>query len=175
MLLCISGALRRDSTNTKLVQEAARHYGGAHTLADIRFPLYDGDAEKAEGIPAPVQTLSDQIASAEAVVIASPEYNQSFTGVLKNALDWVSRTDGSPWQDKPVAIMSAAAGRAGGARANYALRLALTTFRPRLLTGPEVLVANSGSQFDEEGRLTEPRYERALTGLMEALRAEATR
>ena len=175
MLLCISGALRRDSTNTKLGREAARHYGGAHALADIRFPLYDGDVEKADGIPDAVQTLADRIARAEAVAIASPEYNQSFSGVLKNALDWVSRTEGSPWGGKPVAIMSAAAGRAGGARANYALRLALTPFRPRLLTGPEVLVADSGSQFDDDGRLTDPRYEKALAGLMEALRTEAAR
>ncbi|MEM0947554.1 MAG: NAD(P)H-dependent oxidoreductase [Pseudomonadota bacterium] len=175
MLLCISGALRRNSTNTKLLREAARHYGRPHALGDIRFPLYDGDAEEADGIPEAVQSLSDQIASAEAVAIASPEYNQSFSGVLKNALDWVSRTDGSPWANKPVAIMSAAAGRAGGARANYALRLALTPFRPRLLTGPEVLIALSGDQFDQNGHLIEARYEKALVELMEALRSEAVR
>lgn len=156
-----------------LVREAARLYGGPHELADIRFPLYDGDAETEDGIPAIVQTVADQIAAADAVVIASPEYNQSFTGVLKNALDWISRTDGSPWAGKPVAIMSAAAGRAGGARANYALRLAMTPFRPRLLTGPEVLVADSRKQFNEAGRLTDARYEKALTGLMQALRTEA--
>ena len=175
MLLCISGALRRESTNTKLLCEAARHYGGAHAFADIRFPLYDGDEEDASGVPAAVETVARQIAKADAVAIASPEYNQSFSGVLKNALDWISRVDGTPWQDKPVAIMSAAAGRAGGARANYALRLAMTPVRPRLLTGPEVLVASSGSQFDDQGRLTEPRYEKALSGLMAALRAEAGR
>lgn len=175
MLLCISGALRRDSTNTRLVREAARLYGGEHTFADLRLPLYDGDLEDGEGIPEEVRRLAEAIAGAEAVAISCPEYNQSMTGVMKNALDWVSRVKGSPWRDKPVAIMAAAAGRAGGARSNYILRLALNPFRPRLLTGPEVLVANSRHAFDETGRLLEERYTKALTELMEALRAEARR
>jgi chromate reductase, NAD(P)H dehydrogenase (quinone) len=175
MLLCISGALRRDSTNTKLVREAARHYGGEHGLADLRLPLYDGDTEQAEGIPDAVDRLAEAIAGAEAVAISCPEYNQSMSGVMKNALDWVSRVKGNPWRDKPVAIMAAAAGRAGGARSNYILRLALNPFRPRLLTGPEVLVADARNAFDESGRLISERYAKALTELMDALRREAAR
>ena len=175
MLLCLSGALRRDSTNTKLLREAARIYGGEAVFGDLRLPLYDGDLEDAEGIPQPVQTLADALFAARAVAIATPEYNQSFTGVIKNALDWISRVKGGPWRDKPVAIMSAAAGRAGGARANYALRLAMTPFRPRLLTGPEVLVADASNQFAEDGRLSNERYLSMLTELMEALRSEADR
>ncbi|NNK68296.1 MAG: NAD(P)H-dependent oxidoreductase [Rhodobacteraceae bacterium] len=175
MLLGISGSLREASVNRKLIREAARFYGGEFIEADLRFPLYDGDLEDRDGVPDEVQTLSEQIAAAEAVVISSPEYNQSFSGVLKNALDWVSRTKGGPWRDKPVAIMSAAAGRAGGARANYALRLAMTPFRPRLLTGPEVLLANAGKQYDENGHLTDERTRTALEELMQALKAEAAR
>lgn len=175
MLLCISGSLRADSTNTKLAREAARLYGGDHVFGDIRLPLYDGDLETAEGIPEGVTRLADQIAEAEAVVISTPEYNQSFSGVLKNALDWVSRTDNAPWRGKPVALVSAAAGRAGGARASYALRLAMTPFRPRLLTGPEILVADARNQFDADGRLTGELYLKNLGDLMDALRAEATR
>lgn len=175
MLLCISGSLRTDSVNTKLLREAARLYGGPSAFGDIRLPLYDGDLEKADGIPEPVQRLADRIREAEAVAISTPEYNQSLSGVLKNALDWVSRVDGSPWRDKPVAIMSAAAGRAGGARANYALRLAMMSFRPRMLTGPDLLLANAASEFDPDGRLASERYEKALTELMGLLRAEAAR
>ena len=134
-LLLFPGALRSGSFNRKLAWEAAAHYGGEADMADLDLPLYDGDVETAEGVPAKVQALAEQIAAAPAVVIATPEYNQSFSGVLKNALDWVSRTDVAPWLDKPVAIVSAAAGRAGGARAQYALRLAMNPFRPRLLTG----------------------------------------
>lgn len=173
----LCGSLRADSWNLKLLHEAVHHFGDCDfTQADIRFPLYDGDHEAAEGVPAAVRQTADQIAGADAVVIASPEYNQSVSGVLKNALDWISRTGGSPWQGKPVAIMSANAGRAGGARGQYALRLCLAPFRPLLVPGPEVLVAGPDKEFDADGRLQNSHYEAALSGLMDELRtAAATR
>jgi len=95
--------------------------------------------------------------------------------VMKNALDWISRTKLGPWKGKPVAIVSAAGGRAGGERSQYSLRLCLTPFRPRLLTGPEVLVGDAEAQFDAEGRLTNDRNLAALTELMEELHAEVRR
>ncbi len=171
-LLGISGSLRKDSTNTKLMRHAATHFA-ADTFVEgnLRLPLYDGDVEAADGIPAEVQTLSDQIKAADAVIIATPEYNKALPGVLKNALDWVSRTEGAPWRDKPVAIMSAAAGRAGGERSQFSLRLAMAPFRPVLLQGPEVLVASSGKQFDESGVLINEQNDRALKELMADLKA----
>lgn len=175
-LLGIPGALRAASTNRLLLAEARRAFGEArHTEADLRLPLYDGDLEKAEGIPPGVQSLADQIAAADAVVIATPEYNKAPPGVLKNALDWVSRTKGAPFRDKPVAIISAADGRGGGDRSQFALRLMLTPFRPRLLPGPEVMVAESSKAFTPEGHLIDPRYQKALAELMQALRSEASR
>ena len=173
-LLGIPGSLRQGSFNRHLIREAGRLMEGAtFTEADIDLPLYNGDVEDTEGIPAKVQVLADQIGAADAVVISTPEYNQSFSGVLKNALDWVSRTEGAPWKGKPVALISAAAGRAGGARAQYALRLAMTPFRPRLLTGPEVMVATAQDQFTN-GKLAEDEvYERSLRVLMKLLKAEA--
>ena len=175
-LLTISGALRAGSTNRLLLAEGARVFGPAKVVhADLRLPLYDGDLEDAKGIPEDVQHLADQIRAADAVVISTPEYNKSLSGVLKNALDWVSRVPESVWRDKPVAIMSAADGRAGGERAQFALRLCMVAFRPRLLTGPEVMVANSRSAFDATGRLTETRTVKGLTELMQALRVEAMR
>lgn len=173
MLVGFCGALRAESSNRRLMFEAARLYGGEFLEADIRFPLYDNDLEDRDGVPASVRLLSEQIAGAEAVIIAAPEYNQSFSGVLKNALDWISRTEGAPWRDKPVALMSSAAGRAGGARAQYALRLAMNPFRPRLLTGPEVLVADGRNQFDADGRLTNEKNLKSLTELMDGLRTAA--
>ena len=173
-LLGISGSLRKGSYNSMLMREAARLFDPAEfTEADLRLPLYDGDLEKAEGIPAPVQRLADQIAAADAVVISTPEYNKAPSGVLKNALDWASRTDGKPWAGKPVAIMAATAGRAGGERTQFALRLMMVAFRPQILQGPEVLVGQNAGQFDEAGRLTNDRYEAALTELMGDLRAAA--
>ncbi|KPU84895.1 NADPH-dependent FMN reductase [Marinosulfonomonas sp. PRT-SC04] len=173
-LLGISGSLRAGSFNRMLIREAGRLMpDAAYVDADLDLPLYNGDVEAADGIPAGVQRLADQIAAADAVLISTPEYNQSFSGVLKNALDWVSRTEGAPWMGKPVAIVSAAAGRAGGARAQYALRLAMTPFQPRLLTGPEIMVAGAHNQFVDGQLINGEHYEISLKALMVALRAEA--
>lgn len=172
-LLGISGSLRRDATNRKLVREAARLYGEAeYAEADIRLPLYDGDIEEGLGIPEEVRGLAERIAASDAILIAAPEYNKSISGSLKNALDWVSRVDGNPWKDRPVAVMSAAAGRGGGEVAQYAVRQALQAFRPRIVNGAPVMVAAAHSEFDGDGHLTSKSYIEALTQLMAALRAE---
>ena len=172
-LLGICGSLRAASYNRMLMHEAARLFDAAEfTEADLRLPLFDEDIEAADGIPAQVQTLADQIAQADAVVIAVPEYNKALPGVLKNALDWVSRTKNSPWADKPVAIMSATGGRAGGERTQFSLRLCMVPFRPLLLMGPEVLVGQAKDQFDGQ-TLANPINYKALEELMAALRRAA--
>lgn len=174
-LLGISGSLRKASTNTKLMRCAADIFAPDTFIeGDLRVPLYDGDLEAAEGIPASVQKLADQIAAADAVIISTPEYNKALSGVLKNALDWVSRTKGGPWKDKPVAIMSAADGRAGGDRAQFSLRLAMVMFQPRILQGPEVMIADSSNQFDANDKLTDERSVKMLTALMDNLRASTS-
>lgn len=172
-LLGISGSLRKDSVNSKLIREAARLFGEAQfTEADLIFPLYDGDLEEADGLPTKVQTLVDQIASADAVIISTPEYNGGISGVLKNALDWVSRAKPSPWAAKPVAVMSAAAGRAGGVRAQTMLRTCMTPFSVRLAAAPEVGIASAMSEFDDDGRLMSDRYQASVTRLVDALKSE---
>ena len=175
-LLGISGSLRSASTNSQLLREAARLFGECtYVEGDLRMPLYDGDLETEAGVPEAAQVLARQIADADAVVIATPEYNKAPPGVLKNALDWVSRVQGNPWAGKPVAVMSAASGRAGGERAQMILRACMVPFRPRILQGPEIHLAAASDQFDPEGRLTGELYVRELTALMEALRAEIGR
>jgi chromate reductase, NAD(P)H dehydrogenase (quinone) len=175
ILLGICGALRTGSTNRLLLTQAMHAFGPAtHTIADLRLPLYDGDLEDAHGIPPSVQTLADQIASADAIIIATPEYNKALPGVLKNALDWVSRTKGAPFHDKPTAILSAAAGRAGGERAQFSLRLCLVPFRAHVLPGPEVMIAESGNAFDTEGQLIDARSVKVMTELMQNLRDAIT-
>jgi len=170
-LLGLSGSLRENATNRKLLREAARLFApGSFIEADLNLPLYDGDLEEGEGIPAAVQTLADQIAQADAVIVSTPEYNKGPSGVLKNALDWVSRTKGNPWVDKPVAVMSAAAGRAGGERAQMILRAYMVPFQPFILQGPEIHLANSSNEFDDDGRLTSERYEKSLNALMQKLK-----
>lgn len=175
-VLTICGALRAGSTNALLLGEARRVFGPARwVMGDLRLPLFDEDVEIASGIPAPVQLLADQIKAADAVIIATPEYNKALPGVLKNALDWVSRTKGGPWRDKPVAIMSAADGRAGGDRAQFSLRLCMVPFRARVLAGPEVMVAHSRSAFGEDARLLDAQTVKVLTELMDDLKGEVRR
>jgi len=175
-LVGLCGSLRKGSFNRKLLAEAVRLFDPAdYAEGDLRLPLYDGDLEDAEGVPEAAMHLARQIAAADAVVIACPEYNKALTGVMKNALDWISRTKLGPWKGKPVAIVSATGGRAGGERAQYSLRLCLVPFRPRLLPGPEVLVGDTEAQFDAEGRLTNARNLAALTELMDELHAEVRR
>lgn len=174
-LLGLCGALRAGSTNRLLLREAMRLYApAAWEEGDLRLPLYDGDHE-AQGIPEGVVRLAAQVQAADAVVIATPEYNKAPPGVLKNALDWLSRVPGRALKDKPVAIVSAAAGVAGGARAQFALRLWLTPFLPRVIQGPEVLVGRSDQAFDAGGRLADPVAARLLAELMAALAAEVGR
>lgn len=174
-LVGLCGSLRAGSTNRLLMREAARVFAPAtFTEANLRLPLYDGDLE-AVGIPEEVTALAEMIRAADAVVVVTPEYNKNISGVLKNALDWISRTKGAPLRDKPVAILSAAAGRAGGERAQFSLQLCLNPFRARVLPGPEVMIADSANAFDEGGRLKDPRSIAGLEELMAALRAEVRR
>ncbi len=173
VLIGISGALRQGSTNTMLVREAARAFGdAAFHLADLNLPLYDGDLEAADGVPAPVMDLAERIKTADAVAISTPEYNKAPSGVLKNALDWLSRTKLAPFEGKPVAIMSAAAGRSGGERAQSALRLMLAPFGALVLPKPEVMIAGSRNAFDADGRLKDENSFAQLEKLMASLRTK---
>jgi chromate reductase len=170
-LLGISGSLRAGSYNSMLVREAARVFApDEFVFADLRLPLYDGDLE-ARGMPDSVLTLCDRIGAADAIVISTPEYNKNPSGVLKNALDWVSRVRPVPLAGKPVAVVSAAAGLAGGQRATAALYLMLIPFKVRLVAEVEVAVGNAGDRFDGDGRLTGERPLAALEKQMAALRA----
>ncbi len=170
-LIGISGSLRTNATNRKLLHEAARLFGDcAYSEADINFPLYDGDDEARSGIPDVVKKVHAQIMNADAVLISTPEYNKGPSGALKNALDWISRVEGNAWDEKPLAVMSAAAGRAGGERAQMVLRGFMVPFRPMILQGPEIHLAASHSAFDDNGHLTGEMYVKDLTALMKALK-----
>src|SRR5690606_7440480 len=118
---------------------------------------FNEDVE-AEGDPEPVRVLKQAIAEADALLIATPEYNYSTTGVLKNAIDWASRpTNGapSPLAGKPTALMGASPGMGGSARAQLALRQSFVFTQTPVLPGPEVLVSNAHERFDDSGKLTD--------------------
>jgi chromate reductase len=173
MLLGLCGSLRAASLNRKLMGEGAACFGGTFAEGDLRLPLYDGDLED-RGLPPEVSALCAAIAAADAVLIACPEYNKAPPGVLKNALDWISRVKPNPLAGKPVALVSATGGRAGGERAQTMLRAMLAPHRAETLGWPEVLVGEAEEQFDAGGRLTNARNAAALEQLMTRLRAAAS-
>ena len=104
--------------------------------------------------------------------LTSPEYNKGISGVLKNALDWISRVPGSFLKNKPVVVMSAAAGRSGGETSQYMVRSCLTPFGPRLISYPIICVANASKEFNENGILTSDRYIRSIKEAMANLKKE---
>jgi chromate reductase len=165
-ILAISGSLRRASHNSALLAEAARHgnvtvYDG---LADL--PLYNEDIEHAPG-PA-VERLRRSIASADALLIATPEYNGSIPGGLKNALDWASRPYGaSALIGKPAAVVSASTGQFGAAWAQAEVRKVLSISAARVLP-LELAVPHAHSRFDANGQL-EPEYADALRAVVHGL------
>jgi chromate reductase len=170
-LLGISGSLRAGSYNSMLVREAARVFApDEFTFADIRLPLYDGDLE-AKGMPPEVTRLCDQVREADAIVMSTPEYNKNPSGVIKNALDWISRVQPVPLTDKPVAVLAAAAGFAGGQRAQGIFYLMLIPFKVRLVNAAEVNVGSAHTRFDDAGRLNDEILISGLEKQMKALRA----
>jgi len=171
-LLAISGSLRKGSFNRKLLALAVEAFGPATVLeADLNLPLYDGDLEERVGLPEPVQALTEQVRQADAIVIASPEYNKGMTGVLKNATDWISRAPGGLLAGKPVAIVAASAGRTGGETARFMVMSNLLQLQARIVPGPAVLIAGAQDAFDDAGRLKDEGSVRMLQRQMDALRA----
>jgi chromate reductase, NAD(P)H dehydrogenase (quinone) len=170
----IAGSLRRGSYNRGLIQAASELAPAgtklvAHDLGDL--PLYNADVE-AQGDPRPVARLKRAIASADALLIATPEYNHCVPGVLKNAIDWASRPPrNSVLTGKPVAIMGASTGGGGTARAQAHLRDGLAYTNGLVLPLPEVLVSSAAAKFDAENRLTDEETRDEVRDLLKALAA----
>ncbi|HYF64129.1 MAG TPA: NAD(P)H-dependent oxidoreductase [Herpetosiphonaceae bacterium] len=156
----ISGSLRQQSFNTALLHAASELLPPAATLEIVHLgeiPGYDQDALDAGGFPAPVQRLRDTIGAADALLIASPEYNYSISGVLKNAIDWVSRPGPNkelPFDGKPLGMMGATPGLYGTVRAQTHLRQIAVYLNMFPINKPEVLVTQAGQKFSA-GRLTD--------------------
>jgi len=177
-VLGIAGSLRAASFNRALLRAAQELAPpgmeiGTFDLAPI--PLYNADVE-AKGDPEPVAALKAAIRQADAILIVTPEYNFGVPGVLKNAVDWVSRPPrGSALQGKPAAIMGATPGRGGTGRAQLQLRQAFLFTETYALLQPEVLVASAQEKFDASGRLTDEPTRKIVVKLLEALAAWTAR
>lgn len=171
-ILGISGSLRRRSFNRALLVAAQEMLpdGVTMDIADLRpLPMYNGDLE-AEGTPQAVSDFREQIREADALYIATPEYNYSVTGALKNALDWASRNtpDKNPLNGKTAAFMGVG-GRFGTARSQDHLRDILAHNDIAILPKPNVLLHNNGTLFDEYGRLIDPDTRRRIQTQLTAL------
>ncbi len=171
--LGISGSLRRQSLNTAALRACIKLVSAGDTLslADISaIPLYNEEIRE-QGLPAPVMTLRDQILKADAILIATPEYNYSIPGVLKNAIDWASRPPSQPFEGKPIALISASPGGFGGARAQYYLRQVFIYLNGLILNRPEAMISAAHTKFDAQGELTDSatadQLRAVLTGLAE--------
>jgi chromate reductase len=163
-LLAISGALRKGSTNTRLLHVLADVARGAADVEIVTvhgIPLYDGDDEDANGKPESVKALDAKIRACDGLVISTPEYNFSVPGVLKNAIDWLSRL-GSPFKGKRVGIIGAADGPLGTGRSQYHLRQTLQSLDTITMPKPEFFLPHSRGKFDEDGQLMDAEDRRRL-------------
>jgi chromate reductase, NAD(P)H dehydrogenase (quinone) len=176
-VLGISGSLRHDSYNTKLL----RHAGELFETEGVEFEMYDGlkeippydqDGEVQEP-PGAVSRIRDAVREADAVFFTTPEYNSSIPGTLKNALDWASRPlAANAMRNKPVAVIGASAGMFGAVWAQAELRKVLGAMGARVADG-EVAIGHAMDRFDADGRLNDPNLEDEVREVVRTLMAEA--
>lgn len=156
-VLGICGSLRKKSFNRSALHAAAEVMPANMQLTIAEFgdiPLFNQDVLD-QGVPQAVTRFAEAVRAADALLIASPEYNFSVTGVLKNAIDWLTRVPVQPFKDKPVALMSATGGPVGGARHQYELRKILGSQDAIVLTRPEIFISLAHTKFDASGKLTD--------------------
>lgn len=173
-LIGIGGSLRQGSYNTGVLRAAAElmPQGSALEVHGITgVPLYNADEEAAQGIPEAVTALKEALAGADGLVLATPEYNNSIPGVLKNTIDWMSRPPadiGRVFGGKPVALVGASPGGFGTILAQEAWLGVLRTLGTRPWFGKKMLVSKAGALFDEQGNLTDPKAREQLRDYLAA-------
>ena len=172
-ILGISGSLRAGSFNTALLRAAQQVAGDgiafdAVTLHGI--PLYDGDAEARDGLPAAVTTLKDRIIASDGVLLVTPEYNNGIPGVFKNAIDWLSRPAADiarVFGDKPFALVGASPGGFGTILSQNHWLPVLKTLGVQLWAGNRLMVSRAGSAFDADGELVDAKLREQLAGFVQ--------
>jgi NAD(P)H-dependent FMN reductase len=179
-ILAFSGSARRESLNRRFLAVAARavtEAGASVTLldpAEIALPLYEGDLEDREGLPANAAKLIALITAHAALLIASPEYNSMITPLLKNTLDWCSRADDNPFEGKVAAVISASPGQYGGVRSLQLAQQLLLKLGCHVVPGQCVL-PHANKAFDGEGRLVDARARESVQEMAANLLKTAAR
>ncbi len=172
-ILAFAGSLRKGSYNKALVRAAVElaPENVAMEVFDLEgIPPFNQDLETQP--PQRVIEFKTKIRATDALLIATPEYNYSVSGVLKNAIDWASRpSSGNPLEGKPVAIMSASIGRFGGARAQYHLRQTFVFLDMHPINRPEVMLSDAPHNIDTNGNVTNETTRKLIRQLLEALAA----
>jgi chromate reductase len=170
-ILGIAGSLRKDSYNRyalKTAQEMMPEGAVLHLIELHDIPVFNQDHESTP--PQAVLEFKRWILAADAILFATPEYNYSVPGALKNAIDWASRPYGdNAWLGKPAAIMGASSGMLGTARAQYHLRQILVAFNMPVISQPEVMIGLAAQRFDREGMLTDQSTRQHIQDLLVAL------
>ncbi len=177
-LLVLPGSLRQGSYAHALARHAAARapqlgFGGA-TVFDLRalqLPIYDGDLEAEQGVPAAVQQLQDAIQAHQALLIVTPEYNSYPPPLLFNSLDWLSRLSENRTAMKPTALMSSSPGQYGGLRALNQLRLFVQGNFQMLVQPQQFALGRADQAFDAQGQLQDARAQKAVDGVLQALAA----
>jgi len=169
-VLGIAGSLRTGSWNRKLLEAARRLAPAELSIEPVdlgEIPLYNADLDTPERRPSSVEGLKESIRNADALLIATPEYNYGVPGVLKNAIDWASRPAGeSPLAGKPVGIMGASPGALGAVRAQEHLKLVLLGTLSQVFPHPGVVVGNVRAKFDASGELVDEATRRFIAAYL---------
>jgi chromate reductase len=175
-ILAFAGSLRKDSYNKKLVRIAAKAAGNAGAevtvidLADFPLPVFDEDIEKEKGLPDEAKALKKLFMEHDALLIAAPEYNSSITAALKNAIDWVSRSEGKDeaplacFAGKSAALLAASPGALGGLRGLVHVRAILGNIQVTVLPD-QVAIPKAHEEFDDDGALKNDALRKKVEGI----------
>ncbi|WP_278404644.1 NADPH-dependent FMN reductase [Pseudoalteromonas ruthenica] len=175
-IIALAGSLRKNSFNQAVINHAAQlaQQQGCEveviSLAELNLPMFDEDIE-AQGVPSSAQQLKDKLRSADAILLASPEYNGSITAVLKNAIDWASRTEAGAtpaFRNKVVALFAASPGGLGGLRGLNHVRDILSGIGA-LVLGDQLAIAGIHGFVNDQGELTDSATSEKIAGLTSQL------
>lgn len=176
-ILGISGSLRAQSYNTALLK-VAQSLGGENVQLEIAtlhgIPLYDGDLEQREGIPAAVTALKERILANDGLLLCTPEYNNGIPGVFKNAIDWLSRPGSEIpkiFGDRPTAVMGASPGGFGTILSQNAWLPVLKTLGVRQWSGGKMMLSRAGQMIGEDGNITDEATRKLLAGFLQGFAA----